>query len=156
MRALFALAVLAAAFGSGARAEPTDGAFKRCAACHLPTGAGVPGAIPPLTEHVGRIAATPVGRAYLVSVVAVGLSGPIEVDGQAYSGVMPAQRTLQDPEVAAALNHLISSWSKGVVPKDWRPFTAEEVASVRAAGAALHAGDVRALRERLPRSGGGK
>ena len=58
-----------------------DGAtvFARCAACHTKTGAGVPGAFPPLGPDVRTLATGEAGRRYLALVVTRGVSGPITV-----------------------------------------------------------------------------
>jgi len=44
--------------------QQQDGAaiYKRCAACHLATGAGVPGAFPPLAADVRNLSQTAAGR----------------------------------------------------------------------------------------------
>ncbi len=130
---------------SAAWAQGPDGAtlFARCAACHLPDGAGVPGAFPALRAQVGRYAAVPAGRAYLVSVVSHGLTGAVAAAGMVYSGFMPAQ-TLSDEEVATVLNHVIhdiaAPGSKAA------PFTGAEVAALRQGREGASAQDSRALR----------
>jgi mono/diheme cytochrome c family protein len=124
-----------------ARAD-ADGAtvYKRCAACHLPTRAGVPGAFPPLRGDISAFAETAEGRRYLVLVLTRGLSGPIKAEGKVYSGVMPAQSMLSDGEVAAVLNFLAQSKVE---------FTAEEVSQLRASGAGLSPAQVAELNTRL-------
>lgn len=130
MRRLLLLAALAAAPVSAA----PDGAaiYKRCAACHLPTGAGVPGAYPPLGADFAKLAGSPAGRRYLVLAVLKGVSGPITVAGKPFSGVMPAQG-LDDASAAAVLNHVASQIAKAKAA----PFTVAEVAAVRAGGNGL-------------------
>jgi mono/diheme cytochrome c family protein len=143
--AAFALgAGTAAAFAAAAlpvRAAP-DGAalYARCAACHTKTGAGVPGAFPPLGPDVRAMATTEAGRRYLALVVTRGISGPIKVAGKPYAGVMPAQGTLDDASVAAVLNHVGTEIVK--TGPDFKPFMEAEVAAHRASGAALSAQDV--------------
>ena len=107
-----------------------DGAqtFQRCAACHLPDGRGVPGAYPPLAGQVTTFARTPAGRAYLVSVVDKGVTGPLSVGGTTYRGFMPAQPGLSDQALAETLNHLLTVVLKG---SDSRPYTAAEVKELR-------------------------
>lgn len=142
------LAGLAAALP--ATAAP-DGAtvFTRCAACHTKTGAGVPGAYPPLNADFRTLAAKPAGRRYLALAVIRGLSGPITVEGKPYRGMMPAQ-VLDDASVAAVLNHIGTQIARsGSAP---RPFTQAEVAAIRAGGAALSSVDV----ARLHAGAGGK
>ncbi len=131
----FALLGLAV-FAAPAAAQTADGAaiYKRCAACHLATGAGVPGAFPPLRADIRALAAKPDGRRYLILVVTKGVSGPITVEGKPYRGVMPAQAGLSDPQIAAVLNHVLATSAKGGTAK---PFTAAEVAQVKASAAGL-------------------
>lgn len=110
---------------------PVDGAavYKRCAACHLPTGAGVPGAYPPLGADVRALAGSSAGRRYLILVVTRGVSGPLIVEGKTYRGVMPAQAGLNDAQVAAVLNHITKGSSAS-------SFSAGEIAQQRASGSA--------------------
>lgn len=113
-------------------ASAQDGAtiYKRCAACHLADGAGVPGAFPPLKADVRALAATAAGRRYLALVVIRGVSGPITVAGKLYRGTMPAQAGLNDAQVALVLNHVVRGSSA-------KAFTAKEIAGYRAGGASL-------------------
>ncbi|MBN8838677.1 MAG: cytochrome c [Sphingomonadales bacterium] len=136
--------MLAAA--SIAAATPAPGAtgqqiFSRCAACHLPTGAGVPGAYPPLRGDVRALARKADGRRYLVHVVIRGLSGPITVEGKPYRGTMPMQGGLDDEAVAAVLTYLTGTLATGSGPAP-TPFTAAEVKRVREGAAAMSGADV--------------
>ena len=126
---------------AGAAVAQDDGAtlYKRCAACHLATGAGVPGAFPPLRGDIRALAAKPEGRRYLALVVIKGVSGPITAEGKTYRGFMPAQ-TLNDAQVATVLNHVLATSAKGTPAA--RPFAAAEVAKARASGSALNAAAV--------------
>lgn len=104
--------------------------YQHCAACHLPSGEGVPGAFPPLAGRMAAIAANEQGRRYLVSVVNQGLSGAIKIDGNVYSGYMQGfQSSLGAGEISDVLNYLVlglsSSSADGFVP-----FTVGEVASL--------------------------
>ena len=130
--------------------QQQDGAaiYKRCAACHLATGAGVPGASPPLAADVRNLSQTAAGRRYLALVVIKGVSGPLTVDGKLYQGVMPAQPNLNDAEVASLLDHVISKVAKG----NARAFTANEIVTARKAGMSLNAAAV----GKLHASAGGK
>ncbi len=130
------IVLIAALLAAPASAQTADGAtvYKRCAACHLATGAGVPGAFPPLRADIRALAAKPDGRRYLVLVVTKGVSGPITVEGKAYRGVMPAQAGLNDAQIAAVLNHVLATSAKGGTAK---PFTAAEVAQVKAGATGL-------------------
>lgn len=79
-----------------------------CMACHQASGAGVPGAFPPIAGHVGTLyAADP---AYLVQLVIYGLQGEITVDGTTYVGMMPGLPHLADADIAALLNYTITAW----------------------------------------------
>lgn len=133
------------------RAAP-DGAtvFARCAACHTRTGAGVPGAYPPLGADFRSLAAKDAGRRYIVLAVTRGLMGPITVEGKPYAGVMPAQGGLDDGAVAAVLNHVGKQVAKA--GPAFRPFAAEEVCKLRQSGAGLAPADV----ARLHAGAGGK
>lgn len=117
-------------------APQPDGAvtYKRCAACHLQTGAGVPGAFPPLGANVRALSQSEKGRRYLATVVIKGVSGPLTIEGKTYRGVMPAQGDLDDVAIAALLDHVVSKVAKGKA----RPFTAAEIATARKSAASLN------------------
>jgi mono/diheme cytochrome c family protein len=104
--------------------------YQRCAACHLPNGQGVPGAFPTLAGRVSQAAARDDGRDYLVMTVVAGVMGAIDVDGKTIRGIMPAQAGLADADIAAVLNHVIVMPDASAVKA--RPFTAEEVAAIKA------------------------
>ena len=120
-----------------------DGAtiYKRCAACHLATGVGIPGAFPPLGADVRNLSQTIAGRRYLALVVIKGVSGPLTVEGKLYRGTMPAHADLNDAAVASVLNHVITKVAKG----SGREFTATEIAKTRKAAASLNAATVSKL-----------
>jgi mono/diheme cytochrome c family protein len=98
-----------------------------CAACHQATGEGVEGTYPPLagSEIVNG------DEAKVIRIVLGGLTGPVEVAGETYSGMMPPWGgVLKDPEIAAVLTYVRSTWgNKGA------PITASKVAAIRAATA---------------------
>ncbi len=104
-----------------------------CMACHQATGAGVPGAFPPVAGHVGDLyAADP---AYLVQLVVYGLQGEIVVQGTTYNGVMMALPQLSDAEIAALLNHTLTEWGDADELGDaFVPFEVEDVAEQRDLG----------------------
>lgn len=133
---LLALALGVTAFaGLAAADEPLSGAgvfAGRCAVCHGPEAAGIPGSFPSLHEQVVAFAKTPEGRDYLVMVVTTGLMGELKVAGVTYRGVMPAQSALSEEEVAAVLSYLASDRGKD------------------ASAAVLSAADVAAVRARHP------
>lgn len=137
MRRLAMFVALAGLAAAGPVLASDDGPtiYKRCAACHLANGAGVPGAFPPLKTDVRKLAGTPAGRRYLALVVIRGVSGPITVEGKAYRGMMPAQAGLNDAQVAAVLNHVVRGGAA-------KPFTPKEIAGYRAGSAALNSAAV--------------
>lgn len=148
---LTALATIAAGGLAAAQASPSssattpDGAvlFKRCAACHTATGAGVPGAYPPLQNDFRNLAANKNGRRYIALAVIRGLSGPLQVEGKTYRGVMPAQSGLDDTDVAAVLNHVGTTIAKsGPV---FTTFTSAEIAVARKGGSTLSSAQVAQL-----------
>ncbi len=82
----------------------------RCAACHQASGAGVPGAFPPLagSEWVAG------SERRLAALVLHGVTGPLTVKGSTYNGAMPAfAAQLGDTELAALLTHLRARWGAG-------------------------------------------
>lgn len=99
----------------------------RCASCHQANGQGVPGAFPPLAasswitdDHTA------------VRILLRGITGPIEVNGASYNGVMPPfGTTLSDAEVAAVLTYVRGSFGNTLGPID-----AARVARVRTEQAA--------------------
>lgn len=141
----FALSAALFLLPAPATSNAVDGAkiFKKCAACHTATGAGVPGSFPPLRGDFRRLAGQPQGRRYLQLALIKGVSGPITVEGKAYRSVMPAQ-VLDDASVAAVLNHVGTNVAK-TGPK-FKPFTAAEVKTVRSGAGSLNAGAVAKLR----------
>ena len=147
LSAFVALVSLASLHGASAAETADHGAkiYQRCAACHLPTGAGVPGAFPALAGRVGVAAANDAGRDYLVMTVAAGLMGEIEVDGVKIRGVMPAQAGLTDADIAAVLNYA-SSLKAPAATAAAKPFTAEEVAAIRGRHAGANPTAVHAIR----------
>lgn len=129
-----AAAMLLMALPAAAEAADGPALYKRCAACHLATGAGVPGAFPSLKVEPGALAAKPDGRRFLVLALTRGLSGSLVVDGKTYRGVMPAQ-PMKDDEVAAVLNHVLDTIA--AADKKVTRFSADEVGGIRKGGAAL-------------------
>lgn len=138
------------ASGSSPSAQATgvDGAavYQNCSACHQASGQGIPAAFPPLAGHLPDVAAA--DRSFPIHVVLYGMTGAITVQGQPYNGAMPAWPQLSDAEIAAVLNHEITSWGNAdLLPADWTPYAADEVAALRDQG--LTPEDVYALRQKL-------
>ncbi|HEY0503074.1 MAG TPA: cytochrome c [Lysobacter sp.] len=93
-----------------------------CASCHQGQGEGRFPVFPPLTGSpwVNGDADR------LIALTLHGLSGPIEVNGVDYSGLMPGFAHLGDAEVAALLTHIRGGWGNGAAA-----VSAEDVAAVR-------------------------
>jgi mono/diheme cytochrome c family protein len=132
--------------------EPVSGATifaGRCAVCHGPEAAGIPGTFPSLHEQIVNFAKTPEGRDYLVMVVTTGLMGELKVGGISYNNVMPAQSGFSESEVAAVLSYLASDRGKN----HSAPALSEaDVAAARARHTDKSAQATRALRPTLPES----
>ncbi len=99
--------------------------YGTCAACHMPTGAGLPGAFPPLagSEWVTGRAEVP------IAIVLHGMQGPVTVQGATYNSVMTPWGTMfSDEEVANVVTYIRSQWGNKA-----SAVTAADVAKVRAA-----------------------
>jgi hypothetical protein len=88
---------------------------------------------PGLAGSIGSYVAVRDGRDYLIHIVLGGMSGPIDVKGVTYNGLMPEFSQLSDAEVAATLNDVLTRFDAVQLPKDFAPFAATEVARARAA-----------------------
>jgi nitrite reductase (NO-forming) len=97
--------------------------FERtCAACHQVTGAGLPGAFPPLAGSDFLNA----DKQRAIRTVVGGLTGEVTVNNMKYNGAMPAWE-LNNDEIAEVLTYIYSSWNNAghdVLP--------DEVAKIRA------------------------
>ncbi len=94
-----------------------------CAACHQPTGLGLPGAFPPLAQSDFLKG----NRRDVMQAALFGLSGPITVNGVDYNGVMPSMGYLNDEDLAAALTYVFASWGNSEAA-----VSVAEVAALRA------------------------
>ena len=93
-----------------------------CQACHQAGGAGVPGAFPPLANNP-NVAGNP---DYVAHAVLKGVSGPIEVNGTRYNGMMPPMGYLNDQVIADLANFIEQEWGdKG------KKLTAENITELR-------------------------
>jgi mono/diheme cytochrome c family protein len=79
---------------------------QNCAACHGASGAGVPGAFPPLAHDPVVTAANPTQH---ITVVLKGMHGK-PIGGKSYSSQMPSFSQLSDNDIAAIINHERTSW----------------------------------------------
>lgn len=138
MHRLLAISLIVSAPALAAPDGPT--VYRKCAACHLPNGAGVPGAFPPFGADFAALAKSPAGRRYIILGVIKGISGPITVAGKPYRGIMPPQVGLEDEAIANVLNHIAIAFAK--VGKGYSPITPAEVARVRTSGAGLTSSSV--------------
>ena len=114
--------------------------YTNCVGCHQPTGAGIPGAFPPLVGHVTDLFNADGGRQYVIQMMLYGVQGPIVVNGNNYNGFMPGWQQLSDEAVAAVLNHTLTEWGNADLIDDFDAIRAAEVAAERGLG--LSAGDV--------------
>jgi cbb3-type cytochrome c oxidase subunit III len=120
--------VAIASVPSLARAQAADGKTvysTTCAACHQATALGVEGTYPPLagSEWVNG------DEAKLVRIILNGLTGPVEVAGETYSGAMPPWGgVLKDADIAAVTTYLRSSFGNKAAA-----ISPATVASIRAA-----------------------
>ena len=86
-----------------ARAEAGEKIYnKYCGSCHMANGKGDGSRFPPIagSEWVKG------DQRRLIDVVLNGLSGPIEVNGKAYDGVMPPADYLTNEEIAQVLTYI--------------------------------------------------
>jgi cytochrome c len=140
------LVALTIAWSVPARAGGEATYASKCAVCHQGRGQGVRAMYPPLAR-LGGFARSEEGRAFLVHVVAFGMSGTVVVDRQRYFGVMPGVPKLSDADLADVLDYVLSAFDGAELPKDFRPFTTDEVRRYR--GAQLSTTAVYSERERL-------
>lgn len=113
-RSVVAAALLMLASATTASAEPPEKLYMlNCWGCHRPHGEGIPGTAPPL-RGAADFLRVPGGRQYLIEVPGV------------------AQSALDDADVAAVMNWIIESFSGDRLGRGFQPYTADEVASVRA------------------------
>jgi|SRR5208282_2862047 len=97
-----------------ARAESPQNLYMlNCWGCHRPNGEGIPGTAPRLHDAADFLR-VPGGREYLIRVPGV------------------AQSSLSDADTATVMNWIIENFSKGRVPSDFKPYTANEIHQSRA------------------------
>ncbi|WP_229772986.1 c-type cytochrome [Burkholderia cenocepacia] len=105
-----------------------------CMGCHTATGGGIPGKVPPLANSLGYFTHLPAGREYVM-----------RVPGASNSA-------LSDRELADVLNWVLTTMNRDALPRDFKPYTAAEVAAHRRPAlsdvATVRAGLVRALQAR--------
>ena len=94
-----------------------------CMGCHQAEGQGIPGTFPPLAKSDYLIA----DKSRAIETVLNGLTGPIEVNGQRYNGVMPPMGHLKDDQIADILSYVRHSWGN-----EGDAVSTADVAAVRA------------------------
>ena len=147
--AVLSLVLLTASWAGFAHADGKE-LYQRCAACHLPDGAGIPGSFPPLKNRIRPLLAEELGRAYLVNVINVGLIGPISIGGTAYMGVMPAQgSSYSAAEISELINFMAQELDDSPSGEGWRQFGEVEVQSILEASSAKGGHDVARARAEL-------
>jgi mono/diheme cytochrome c family protein len=116
-----------------------------CGGCHQRSGRGIAGGFPPLAGHAPELLAQK-GSAYMARLVLFGLSGAIEIEGTPYNGVMPAWSSLKDDEIAAVIDHVLTTWGNAAhLPKEFKPIVPSDIAAARAEN--LTSEQVYAMRE---------
>lgn len=81
-----------------------------CAACHQPTGLGLPGMFPPLA---GSDWVNTPGAERIIRIVLHGFMGPITINGKPFNSpapMMPPQGALPDKQIAAVLTYVRNSF----------------------------------------------
>ena len=116
-----AFSVMAVQAGDAAKGKALYGT--NCAMCHQATGAGIPGAFPPLAASDYLME----DKARAISAPVKGLSEKITVNGTDYKSAMPAMAHLSDDDVADIMTYVLSAWGN-----EGEDVTAAEVAAVRA------------------------
>lgn len=86
-----------------------------CQGCHLPDGMGFPGRIPRLTGFMGNFLKIEGGREFLV-----------QVPGSATAPI-------DDATLAQVLNWMLFTFSAEQLPKNYQPYTEEEISKLRQA-----------------------
>ncbi|MCS6838288.1 MAG: cytochrome c [Bdellovibrionaceae bacterium] len=95
-----------------------------CASCHQASGQGLPGAFPPLDGSPWVIQ----NKFIPAKIILKGLTGPIEVKGVTFNGVMPGfENQLSSEEIAAVVNFIRSQWSN----RESDVLTGEEVQTLQ-------------------------
>jgi len=80
-----------------------------CQACHQADGSGLRGAFPPLKDNP-RVGGD---GSYVVEVILGGQSGPLEVAGVQYNGVMPPMHYLSDDDIVNIAAHVVNTFTAG-------------------------------------------
>jgi len=106
------LAILLASV-TPAKADTRTDYLLHCSGCHLADGSGAPDDVPSLRDGLGWIASMAEGRGYLV-----------RVPGS-------SQAQLNDAELAAVINWVLTEFNSATLADDFKPLTANEVGRAR-------------------------
>jgi mono/diheme cytochrome c family protein len=102
-----------------------------CAACHQPTGAGVPGVYPPLAKSDWVNGS----EERVIRILLHGLTGPIKVSGTDFNSTMPVigpgGYNFTDDKIAYVLTYVRQEWGNNAPA-----ITKEKVSEVRTKAAA--------------------
>ena len=113
-RRRFSYLSLAMLVAAPAFAEPAAQLYTlNCWGCHLPHAEGIPGTVPRLAHSMGYFLHLTEGRPYLVQVPGV------------------ANSPLSDQQIADVLNWMLESFSKDELPRDFKPYTVEDIRTYR-------------------------
>lgn len=107
-------------------AEKGRAFFTQCAACHGEDGKGVTGLAPALAGASWVIGPPE----WLGRIILQGMSGPVEINGEVFDGVMPPHghlAELDDATLAGLMTHIRRSWGNKA-----EPVSIEKAAQVRA------------------------
>ena len=84
-----------------------------CAACHQPTGMGLPGAFPPLPKS-NWVAGD---ERRIIKIILAGMAGEVEIAGAKYNGNMPnVGAALKDAQIAHIATYVRSAWGNAAEP----------------------------------------
>jgi len=152
------VAVFGVITGTAVSAQDQDSydadSYATCAACHLPDGAGIPGAFPRIRSRATAIAMLEGGRDYLITVASYGLMGNITVDNAQYFGIMPGNSAaMSAEEIASVLNYIVFELSD-TETTGIDEFTANEVSNVQSGVASKSPATAGEMRKALTTSHG--
>lgn len=134
------LVVMAALLGMAMAADGGQLYSQNCAGCHGANGQGIPGVFPPLAGNP-RIQ----DEAYVVKVIRQGISGPLEVGGQTYNGVMPPMPQISEADARAIAAHTqgLGGAATAISPASPEPAPIVTDPALAAKGKALFLGQTR-------------
>ncbi len=105
-----------------------------CWGCHRPEGEGIPGTATPL-RGAADFLRVPGGRAYLIQVPGV------------------SQSPLNDADTAAVMNWIMTTFNKDRLPRDFTPYTPDEIHRYRSERLLDLAGTRKALLAKMTAAG---